>query len=144
MNKGEMQGYILLVDDEPNIIRTIRTVLQAKGYTTDSAPDGKKALEKIRENRPRLVVSDIMMPELTGFEMLDIIRRDPALSDLPVVLLTAKPADFDGDGAKTLMRYYLSVSADRDRYLMKPFNPEKLANIVERLLSIAGSPTGTN
>lgn len=92
-----MRGYILLADDEPQIIRMMPKALERKGYITDSAKDGKEALAKIRENRPDLLVSDVMMPEMDDFELLAAIRRDPSLMDLPVIMLTARPADFGYD-----------------------------------------------
>jgi two-component system, OmpR family, alkaline phosphatase synthesis response regulator PhoP len=116
---------ILAVDDEPNIVRLIEVNLTRHGYTVDTANNGVQALEKIRTNRPDLVVSDVMMPEMDGFELLSSIRRDPALESLPVIMLTAKAGD------KDVMSGY---SRGADMYLTKPFNPAELLAFVKRIL----------
>ncbi len=117
---------ILAVDDEPNIVRLIQVNLERNGYTVETANNGVQALAKIRERRPDLVVSDVMMPEMGGFELLDSIRMDPALADLPVIMLTAKTQDAD------VVRGY---STGVDMYLTKPFNPMELLQFVKRILS---------
>ena len=117
---------ILAVDDEPNIVRLIQVNLERQGYTVETANNGAQALAKIRENRPDLLVSDVMMPEMDGFELLSTIRRDPMLEDLPVIMLTAKAQD------SNVMEGY---SRGADMYLTKPFNPQELLQFVKRILS---------
>ena len=125
---------ILAVDDEPNIVRLIQVNLERHGYQVDTASNGVQALEKIRANRPDLVVSDVMMPEMDGFELLSTIKRDPALEDLPIIMLTAKTQD------KNVMEGY---SRGADMYLTKPFNPAELLAFVKRILqSSSGSADG--
>jgi two-component system alkaline phosphatase synthesis response regulator PhoP/two-component system response regulator VicR len=119
---------ILAVDDEPNIVRLIEVNLVRHGYQVETANNGVQALERIRANRPDLVVSDVMMPEMDGFELLTNIRKDPALADLPVIMLTAKAQD------KNVMEGY---SRGADLYLTKPFNPAELLAFVRRILSSA-------
>ena len=119
---------ILAVDDEPNIVRLIQVNLERQGYQVETANSGVQALAKIKENRPDLLVSDVMMPEMDGFELLANIRRDPALSDLPVIMLTAKAQDND------VMTGYKTGA---DMYLTKPFNPAELIAFVKRILSSA-------
>ena len=117
---------ILVVDDEPNIVRLVQINLERAGYQVETANNGAAALEKIRENRPDLLVSDVMMPEMDGFELLANIRRDPSLMDLPVIMLTAKAQDRDVmEGYKT----------GADMYLTKPFNPAELTAFAKRILS---------
>jgi two-component system, OmpR family, alkaline phosphatase synthesis response regulator PhoP len=116
---------ILAVDDEPNIIRLIEVNLTRHGYQVETANNGVQALEKIRASRPDLVVSDVMMPEMDGFELLSSIRRDPALESLPVIMLTAKAGDKDVLGG---------YSRGADMYLTKPFNPAELLAFVKRIL----------
>jgi two-component system, OmpR family, alkaline phosphatase synthesis response regulator PhoP len=108
---------ILAVDDEPNIVRLIQVNLERHGYQVETANNGAQALAKIRENRPDLLVSDVMMPEMDGFELLSSVRRDPMLQDLPVIMLTAKAQDAN------VMEGY---SRGADMYLTKPFNPAEL------------------
>ena len=81
---------VLVVDDEVNIVRLIQVNLERQGYQVETANNGAQALAKIRESRPDLLVSDVMMPEMDGFELLANVRRDPVLNDLPVIMLTAK------------------------------------------------------
>ncbi len=117
---------ILAVDDEPNIVRLIQVNLERHGYQVETANNGAQALAKIKANRPDLLVSDVMMPEMDGFELLANVRRDPALMDLPVIMLTAKAQDKDVlEGYKT----------GADMYLTKPFNPQELLSFVKRILS---------
>lgn len=117
---------ILAVDDEPNIVRLIEVNLVRQGYQVETANNGAQALEKIRANRPDLLVSDVMMPEMDGFELLKNVRMDPSLADLPVIMLTAKTQD------KDVMEGY---SKGADMYLTKPFNPAELLNFVKRILA---------
>ena len=117
---------ILAVDDEVNIVRLIKVNLERHGYTVETANNGAEALAKIKDNRPDLLVSDVMMPEMDGFELLANVRRDPTLMDLPVIMLTAKAQDRDVmEGYKT----------GADMYLTKPFNPMELITFVKRILS---------
>ena len=124
---------ILAVDDEPNIVRLIQVNLERQGYQVETANNGAQALEKIRLSRPDLLVSDVMMPEMDGFELLSSIRRDPALEDLPVIMLTAKAQDRD------VMEGY---KRGADIYLAKPFNPLELITFVKRILAATGGGDG--
>jgi len=116
---------ILVTDDEPNIVRLIQVNLERQGFQVETANNGAQALEKIRVNRPDLLVSDVMMPEMDGFELLSNIRRDPVLENLPVIMLTAKAQDRD------VLEGY---TRGADMYLTKPFNPIELVTFAKRLL----------
>ena len=117
---------ILAVDDEVNIVRLIKVNLERHGFTVETANNGLEALNKIKESRPDMLVSDVMMPEMDGFELLANVRRDPTLMDLPVIMLTAKAQDRDVmEGYKT----------GADMYLTKPFNPAELIAFAKRILS---------
>ena len=124
---------ILAVDDEPNIVRLIQVNLMRQGYQVETANNGVEALAKIRESMPDLLVSDVMMPEMGGFELLKNIRMDPALKDLPVIMLTAKTQDTD-----VLTGY----AGGADMYLTKPFNPAELLQFVKRILAAGGGDGG--
>ncbi len=117
---------VLVVDDEVNIVRLIQVNLERQGYQVETANNGAQALAKIRESRPDLLVSDVMMPEMDGFELLSTIRRDPVLNDLPVIMLTAKAQDAN------VMEGY---TRGADMYLTKPFNPAELIAFAKRILS---------
>jgi len=120
---------VLVVDDEVNIVRLIQINLQRHGYEVETANNGAEALAKIRDSRPDLLVSDVMMPEMDGFELLANVRRDPSLADLPVIMLTAKAQDAD------VMSGYKHGA---DMYLTKPFNPAELITFAKRILTSQG------
>lgn len=124
-----MPARVLVVDDEVHIVRLIQVNLERQGYQVETANTGAQALAKIRESRPDLLVSDVMMPEMDGFELLANVRRDPALADLPVIMLTAKAQDND------VMTGYKTGA---DMYLTKPFNPAELIAFAKRILSSGG------
>lgn len=122
---------VLVVDDEPHIVRLIQVNLQRQGYEVETANNGAQALAQIKESRPDLLVSDVMMPEMDGFELLANIRRDTSLMDLPVIMLTAKAQD------KDVMTGYQTGA---DMYLTKPFNPAELIAFAKRILSSHNDP----
>lgn len=133
--KEKRMPRILAVDDEPNIVRLIQVNLERAGYQVETANNGAQALAKLRQSMPDLLVSDVMMPEMDGFELLKNVRMDAALADLPVIMLTAKTQDLD------IMRGY---SHGADMYLTKPFNPQELLSFVKRVLaSVNGSDDGS-
>ena len=121
-----MMPRVLVVDDEIGIVRLIQVNLERQGYQVETAGNGAEALAKIRRERPNLLVLDVMMPEMNGFELLTSIRSDPALADLPVIMLTAKAQDAD---------IFKGYQLQADMYLTKPFNPAELITFAKRILS---------
>jgi two-component system, OmpR family, KDP operon response regulator KdpE len=117
---------ILVVDDEPPIVRLVRATLQAQDYAVHSAASGSEALEVLEEERPDLVVLDLMMPGMDGFETL---RRIRASSQVPVILLTARAGDADK---------LKGLHGGADDYVSKPFNPDELAARIAAVLRRAG------
>ena len=113
---------ILIVDDEPRMIKFVQFNLELDGFRVISAKDGLDALEKIRTQLPDLVVLDVMMPRMDGFETLQRIRE---FSDVPVIMLTVKDEEEDKHKA-------FSVGADD--YLTKPFSPRELSDRVKAVL----------
>lgn len=113
---------ILVVDDEENIIDLTRMYLERDGYRVESAMDGAQALEMIRDRNPALVVLDIMLPEIDGFE---VCRRTRAESDVPIIMLTARDEDIDK---------IVGLELGADDYLTKPFNPRELLARVKAIL----------
>jgi two-component system alkaline phosphatase synthesis response regulator PhoP/two-component system response regulator VicR len=120
-----MQKHVLAVDDENNIRRLIEVNLLRAGYRVTSAADGEEALQKIREDRPDLIVSDVMMPKVDGFELLRRLKADPETMDIPVLMLTAKAQDRD---------IFAGWSGGVHGYLSKPFNPGELLTWVAKTL----------
>ena len=119
-----MPTKILVCDDERHIVRLIQVNLEKQGYQVVTAFDGKEGLEKIRSEKPSLVVLDVMMPYMDGFEVLKNLRREPATEHLPVIMLTAKAQDKD-----VFEGYHYGA----DMYLTKPFNPMELVSFVKRI-----------
>jgi two-component system alkaline phosphatase synthesis response regulator PhoP/two-component system response regulator VicR len=115
---------VLVCDDERHIVRLIQVNLERQGYNVVTAFDGKEGLEKIRSEKPNLVVLDVMMPYMDGFEVLKTIRREPDTENLPVIMLTAKAQDKD-----VFEGYHYGA----DMYLTKPFNPMELVTFVKRI-----------
>ncbi len=125
-----MAKTILAVDDERAIVRLIQVNLERQGYVVVTAFDGREALEKIAAAKPDLVILDVMMPYLDGFEVLSALRSDPDTVDLPIIMLTAKAQDAD---------VFRGWSHGVDAYLTKPFNPQELISFVKRILD-GGTP----
>ena len=122
-------GRVLVVDDEPDVLLLCRLNLQQRGHELLEASGGGRALELARERHPDVIVLDLMMPGITGYDVLEALQGDDATSDIPVLVLTAK-----------------SLRADRERshgmgaaaFLTKPFLPNELCEMVDSLLSRDG------
>jgi two-component system phosphate regulon response regulator PhoB len=118
---------ILVVDDEPDIIALVAYHLARAGYRVSTASTGMEALHAAREEQPALVVLDLMLPELSGFEVLERMRGDRALAEIPVLMLTARREEPDR---------VQGLSLGADDYLVKPFSPQELVlrvrNIIRR------------
>ncbi|MBN9503086.1 MAG: two-component system response regulator [Armatimonadetes bacterium 55-13] len=124
---------VLVCDDERHIVRLIQVNLERQGYQVVTAFDGKEGLEKIRSEKPNLVVLDVMMPYMDGFEVLKNLRREPETESLPVIMLTAKAQDKD-----VFEGYHYGA----DMYLTKPFNPMELVTFVKRIAQGNDDPGG--
>lgn len=116
-----MANRILVVDDEPPIVRLMEFVLARQGHEMLVAVNGEEALEKIRAYRPDLVLLDIMMPRIDGYEVARILRADPDFAQLPIIMLSAKAQEED-------VRKGLDVGVNE--YITKPFSPEHLVHVV--------------
>jgi CheY-like chemotaxis protein len=124
---------ILVVDDDADIRTLIETVLEASGHDVTVAASGQEALNKLKRRPFELVVLDIMMPAMSGYEVLEQIRAMPSRATTPVIVVTAK---HDPAG---VMREVKGGALD---HLAKPFLPEELEEVVERVLS--GTPESTD
>ena len=119
-----MAKKILAVDDEKHIVRLVQINLQKEGYDVVTASNGREALEAVAEHKPDLVVMDVMMPEMDGFEALQNLKDNPDTADIPVIMLTAKAQDAD---------VFRGWQSGADLYLTKPFNPLELLTFVKRI-----------
>ena len=123
-----MPGPILVVDDEPFILRSLTFVLRKQGFDVIEARDGEEAMIRIRNDRPSLVFLDVMMPRKNGYEVCEEIKSDPELADIHVIMLTAKGQESDRDKG-------LAIGANE--YMTKPFSPSKITGRVREIL-VAG------
>jgi len=117
---------ILVADDEPALLRLLEFVLGRRGFIIQGVTNGNAAVEVLKAESPDLVILDVMMPGLDGYEVLTFIRETPRLEGLPVVMLTARAQLDDIQRGLTL---------GADAYLAKPFDPEELLSVVESLIS---------
>jgi two-component system sensor histidine kinase/response regulator len=117
MAPSEYQAFILVVEDDPLMAQGIADILNVEGYRVETVPNGRAALMKMRSKTPDLVLSDIMMPEMDGYDLCALVRATPQWRTLPFIFLTAL-------GQKVDRRRGLELGADR--YLAKPFEPDDL------------------
>jgi len=120
-----MKPKILIVDDELDALEVLGFKLREAGFSPLFATDGLKALAAIRAERPDLVVLDLMLPELDGLEVCKLMRRDPALASIPVLMLTAKAAEMDR---------VVGLELGADDYVTKPYSPRELVLRIRKLL----------
>ena len=121
------QAKILVVDDEVYILHILDFILGAENYDVITATNGEQALQKVRDEKPDLVVLDIMMPKLDGSDTCRISKSDPKTKLIPVILLTAKGREVDQK---------LGKEVGANDYITKPFSPSKL---IERVQAILGA-----
>ena len=117
---------ILCIEDEPEMIDLIRLILSRRGFEIRGANGGKEGLEIIRNEHPDLVLLDLMMPEMDGWEVYQQMKADEAAKDIPVIVVTAKAQSID----KVLGLHIAKV----DDYIAKPFSPQELLASVDAVL----------
>lgn len=121
-----MSATILVVDDDPVILQLLQVNFEMEGFTVITAADGEQGVDRTRADRPDIVVSDVMMPRMTGIELVAVLKADPDTAGIPILLLTAKAQQADiGAG----------MDAGADDYVTKPFEPLDLVDRVNRLLN---------
>lgn len=116
---------VLLVEDDPVILRLLEVNFELEGYRVFVAHDGAEGLDAVRAERPDVVISDIMMPNVSGIELLETLKADPATASIPVILLSAKAQTGD---------LKAGMDAGADDYVTKPFEPLDLIDRVNALL----------
>lgn len=117
---------VLCIEDHPEMIELIRLILGRRGFDVDGAECGREGLRAMQENPPDLVLLDLMMPDMDGWEVYQQVKADEALQEIPVVVVTAKAQSID----KVLGLHIAKV----DDYITKPFGPEELLESVEKIL----------
>ena len=124
MNDTETK-HILCIEDEPEMIDLIRLILGRRGFEVIGAAGGKEGLEKVRQQPPDLILLDLMMPDMDGWEVYQQIKADEKIKNIPVIVVTAKAQSID----KVLGLHIAKV----DDYIAKPFSPQELLNSVDKV-----------
>lgn len=131
---NSLEGRILCIEDESEMIELIRIILESKGFQVEGAAGGAEGLQKIREGKPDLVLLDLMMPGVDGWEVYQQMKADETTRDIPVIVVTAKAQNID----KVLGLQIARV----DDYIAKPFSPEELLRSVETVLKRKAEKSG--
>ena len=126
------KASILCIEDEADMIDLIRWILERQGYAVQGALGGEEGIRKLHEVRPDLVLLDIMMPEMDGWDVYREMKAAPELEHIPVIVVTAKAQSID----KVLGLHIAKV----DDYITKPFGPQELIASVEKVLKLKGAP----
>jgi len=117
---------ILIVDDEPNIVLALELLMKKEGYEVHTVDDGERAVQAAKELRPDLILLDIMMPKMDGYEVCQRIRSDVLLKDVSIIMLTAKGREVEREKG-------LALGADH--YITKPFSTRQVVMKVKEILT---------
>src|SRR5215472_15274354 len=120
-----MRKKILVVDDDPELVELVSFNLTQAGYAIGTAENGVEAIKKARSLTPDLIILDIMMPELDGFAVCEILRRDSATASIPIIMLTALSSE---------LGRMAGLGSGASDFLTKPFSPRLLVERIEELL----------
>ena len=119
-----MAARILIAEDDPNIVESLSFVLSRAGFDVSAALDGEEALRRLHAERPDLMILDVMLPGRNGFEVLKVVKSDPRLRAMPVIVLTAKGQPQDRRMAESL---------GVEGFMTKPFSNTEVVQAVQRL-----------
>lgn len=119
------RNRILIIDDEPQIVRALELLMQREGFDVRSASDGVEALSAIEDVAPDLILLDLMMPRMDGFELCQKIRSNPAWKNMIIVILTAKGRDIEREKGMAL---------GADHYVTKPFSTREVVQLIKSVL----------
>ena len=131
-----MAERILVIDDEPDLLELVRVNLDQAGFSVDTAQSGREGLDSLRRSPPDLMILDLMLPDVSGMEICRQVRSEPALAEMPIIMLTAKADEVDR---------VVGLELGADDYVTKPFSPRELTLRVRAVLrrrqpGEAGSP----
>jgi len=127
----DRKGKIIVhIEDEPDMIDLVTLILSQKGYQVLGADGGQEGLDVVREEKPDLILLDLMMPDIDGWDVYQQFRAHEETKDIPVIVVTAKAQNID----KVLGLHIAKV----DEYISKPFSPQELLDAVDKVLSKEG------
>jgi two-component system, OmpR family, response regulator VicR len=129
---AELSTRVICIEDEPEMIDLVRLILSRRGFDVIGAAGGHDGLEKIARLKPSLVLLDLMMPDMDGWEVYERMKADPEMQHIPVIVVTAK--------AQSIDKMLGLVIAKVDDYITKPFGPSKLLESVDKVLARSTSP----
>jgi CheY-like chemotaxis protein len=127
-----MAKKVLIVDDEPDAVDFAQEIVEGDGYTVVTASDGAKGLAAMRREKPSLVILDVQMPDMDGFEVFQEMKRDKALKSIPVVMLTGIREKVGIGFSANEMKDYMGQRPDD--YIEKPIDPAKLRGALKKIL----------
>jgi DNA-binding response OmpR family regulator len=127
-NQESSRGRVLVVDDEPDLVRVLEFGLRASGYTVESASDGQEGLKKAREIKPDVILLDLMLPKLDGYKVCRLLKFDDRFKHIPIIILSARTQE--GDQA-------LALEMGANRFISKPYDFSEILDIIETLLKQA-------
>ncbi len=129
---SESKKRILLVDDEPNIVKMVGKRLEVEGFEVISAADGQDGLAKAQSEHPDLIILDLMLPKLNGYEVCTMLEQDTRHQSIPIIIFTAKTQDKDEQ---------LAMGCGAEAFVRKPFKAAELTEKIRSLL-VAAKPLG--
>jgi len=120
-----MRNRVLVVEDDPDLVELLRFNLGSAGFSITTASNGVEALKMARSGSPDLILLDLMLPELDGFAVCEILRRDPATAQVPIIMLTALSSE---------LARFTGLECGANDYVTKPFSPKLLVSRVGEML----------
>lgn len=120
-----MPKKVLIVDDEADLVETLKFRLEATGYAVASAGDGQEGLKRVREETPDLILLDVMMPKMDGYQMCRLLKFDAKFKDIPIIMLTARGQEQDK---------VTGQQVGADAYMTKPFDSKALLAKIEEFI----------
>ncbi|MBI4598508.1 MAG: response regulator [Candidatus Omnitrophica bacterium] len=123
---------ILLVDDEPSIVKMVGKRLEVEGFDVLVAVDGQEGLAKAQAERPHLIILDLMLPKMNGYEVCTMLKQDTRYQQIPIILFTAKASEKDEK---------LGMDCGADGYIRKPFRAQELLEKIRALIGASSQPT---
>lgn len=127
MSANNQDKHIVVIEDDPEMIELVKLILAKDGFQVTGAGNGREGLETIQEVAPQVVLLDLMMPDMDGWEVYQSMKANDAMKNIPVIIITAKAQSID----KVLGLHIAKV----DDYITKPFSPTELLNSVRKVMT---------